>query len=274
MSLGKGLPNLGNTCYLNSILQCLRYSKPFVFLLKEYDAKTETRVMRNFIDLLFSGAPRGTLNSFVHNLAISNTEFRLLRQCDAHELYLYLIDTLYSNKNFKYKNVFQGTMQSTVSCDVCSQHSITQTPFISLSLQMSINSIQGVSELIECFTKTESLEDKIQCDNCNKKQSSKRKIDICKGPEILVIHLKRFQGLQKINTPISLDKYITVVGNKYTLYAVCNHTGSVNGGHYTAACKKRDGTWIMCNDNFITDVNSLPMQSSSPYILFYKSVIM
>lgn len=274
MSLGKGLPNLGNTCYLNSILQCLRYSKPFVFLLKEYDAKKETRLMHNFIDLLFSGAPRGTLNSFVHTLAITNNEFRILRQCDAHELYLYLIDTLYSNKDFKYKNVFKGSMQSTVSCNICSHHSITQTPFISLSLQMDTNRIQSVSELIGCFCETETLADEIQCDTCNQKQASTRKIDVCDGPEILVLHLKRFQGLRKNNTPVAIDKQITVAGKKYTLYCMCNHSGSVNGGHYTAACKKRDGSWIMCNDDFITDVNSVPMQSSSPYILFYKSDIM
>ena len=59
------------------------------------------------IDLLYAGASKTTLASFVHQLAMNNPEFKILRQCDAHELYLYLIDTLYSNKNFKFNNVFQ-----------------------------------------------------------------------------------------------------------------------------------------------------------------------
>ena len=268
--LGKGLPNMGNTCYLNSVLQCLRYSKPFVFLLKEYDCKKESPLMRNFIDLLYSGASKRTLNTFIHNLAMSNTEFKILRQCDAHELYLYLIDTLYTPKTFSFKNVFKGELQSSVQCKECQHTSITSTPFISISLQMVSSEIKSVKELVDDFCSKEELTADIQCDRCCQKRPSTRQFNISKNPDIVVIHLKRFQGFHKITTPVQLDRILSINNRQYQLYAMCNHSGGVNGGHYTAACKKRDGTWIMCNDDFITDINSLPMQSSAPYVLFYS----
>ena len=111
--------------------------------------------------------PPQTLNSFVHRLAVSSPEFRLLRQCDATELYLYLVDTLYS-KNFKFENVFQGKMKSTVECNTCGNQSITTTPFISLSLQMMMNEVKSVSQLIDLFCAKENA-GKIDCEQCREK---------------------------------------------------------------------------------------------------------
>ena len=270
MILGKGLPNLGNTCYINTILQCLRYTKHFVILFKEYDAKEETNLIRCFIDLLYSGSTKKTLNSFIHYLALSNCEFKMLKQGDAHELYLYLIDTLYTPMSFTFKNVFKGCLQSVVECKTCQHKSITKTPFISLSVPMIPDKIQSVKELVNEFCKEEILEERIQCDKCNQRQISSRKMHIFKKPDILVIHVKRFQGLYKITTPIIMNTVLTLQDTEYKLYSICNHVGSVRSGHYTAACKRRDNTWLMCNDDRINNLNSLPTQSPLPYILFYS----
>lgn len=35
----------------------------------------------------------------------------------------------------------------------------------------------------------------------------------------------------------------------YDLYAVSNHFGSLNGGHYTASAKNPDGRWYYYNDS-------------------------
>ena len=269
MILGKGLPNLGNTCYLNSILQCLRYSKPFVFLLKEYDGRKETPMMRNFIDLLYAGASKTSLNIFVHSLAVNSSEFKLLRQCDAHEFYLYVVDTLY-RKGFKYKNVFKGCCQSTVTCSICNNKSITITPFISLSLQMITNESASVETLLNNYCEVESLVDKIDCDSCGIKTDSTRQINISETPSMLVIHLKRFKAFVKDTTPVKINQSLTINGTQYILNSICNHSGGVGSGHYTAACRKRDGTWIMCNDDFLTELSRLPTESPAPYILFYR----
>jgi ubiquitin C-terminal hydrolase len=80
-------------------------------------------------------------------------------------------------------------------------------------------------------------------------------MEIYKCPEILIIHLKRFSHQRQtffssrklgdlIDFPIEgLDLGDYVVSqedksrSKYDLYAVSNHYGSLNGGHYTAYCK-------------------------------------
>ncbi len=81
-------------------------------------------------------------------------------------------------------------------------------------------------------------------------------MEVYRCPEFLIIHLKRFSHQRQsffssrkitdlIEFPIegeTLDLSSYVLQNKkgeklqYDLYAVSNHFGSLNGGHYTAYC--------------------------------------
>jgi ubiquitin C-terminal hydrolase len=74
-----------------------------------------------------------------------------------------------------------------------------------------------------------------------------KKFDLWKVPQILVIHLKRFQysrfSRDKLNTLVEfplegLDLSEIVLSKQekpvYDLFAVSHHSGGLGGGHYTA----------------------------------------
>ena len=54
---------------------------------------------------------------------------------------------------------------------------------------------------------------------------------------------------------------------KYDLFAVCNHSGVTQGGHYTATIKKGN-SWYEYNDTLIQPTKKVVTQKS--YCLFYK----
>jgi hypothetical protein len=56
----------------------------------------------------------------------------------------------------------------------------------------------------------------------------------------------------------------------YDLYAVTNHFGSLNGGHYTAFGKNPDGNWYNFNDSQVSSAGIKNICSSSAYLLFYR----
>lgn len=100
-------------------------------------------------------------------------------------------------------------------------------------------------------------------------------------PTILAIDFKRFTNrLRKnqiyIDFPINLDLSSYAVGyeNKqyqYELYGVCNHSGSIEGGHYTAYVKTANGKWYHFNDTSVEEVHNLnSIVSSQAYVLFYR----
>lgn len=276
--LKTGLPNFGNTCYINAVLQCLRYSKPLVYMLREHrvEAKPNDKkdqLLESFVELLFADCAAKDLHVFIRNLAYLQRQFSLLRQCDSHELYLYIIDTFFEKYPKKFVNPYKGSLESTVTCLSCSHESITCFPFISLSLEMETSQTpQKVSDLLLNFQKDEFLEDMIDCDKCCIKRKSKKKLCVKELPKLLVIHLKRFNGMRKNNSPIYIDKFIQVNGKKFRLFGLCNHSGTMNGGHYTATCRRRDSMWAVCNDNIIQKISDLPHSTPVAYILFFEAI--
>uniref|UniRef100_A0A7S4VHX8 Ubiquitin carboxyl-terminal hydrolase n=1 Tax=Ditylum brightwellii TaxID=49249 RepID=A0A7S4VHX8_9STRA len=113
-----------------------------------------------------------------------------------------------------------------------------------------------LEQCLRNFSKEEILdgENMRQCSRCKKRQRSTKRLLVNKFPSILVFHLKRFSNSRrKLNTEVafplkSLDVSSLYYHNEdcnssathlkkpilYDLYALCNHTGSLHSGHYTA----------------------------------------
>jgi ubiquitin C-terminal hydrolase len=56
----------------------------------------------------------------------------------------------------------------------------------------------------------------------------------------------------------------------YDLIGICNHSGSVGGGHYTSFVKDNN-EWYLCNDTQIIKINDTEnMITPKAYCLFYR----
>lgn len=94
------------------------------------------------------------------------------------------------------------------------------------------------------------------------------------------LHLKRFGNeQQKIGTSVEypcsdLDVSALAYGDntdapRYDLYAVSDHHGSVNFGHYTSSCKLvTEEAFYSFNDEEVDEM--VDLDGSKVYILFYK----
>lgn len=122
-------------------------------------------------------------------------------------------------------------------------------------------------------------------ENTKKYQNVKRQILFWSLPTILVIDLKRFFSNNKKNQKLvdipvdnlDLSKYIIGYNRDnyiYDLYGICNHSGSVYGGHYTAFVKNANNKWYSFNDTNVSEINSNMLITPKAYCLFYRKKIM
>lgn len=71
-----------------------------------------------------------------------------------------------------------------------------------------------------------------------------------------------------LNIPGNVD--LMRFENRYDLYAVCNHYGSMTNGHYTAFCKNPvDNNWYSFDDECVHPITESQLVSNGAYLLFY-----
>ncbi len=142
-----------------------------------------------------------------------------------------------------------------------------------------------IFDCMDFYCKMERMEG----ENAWYNEKTKEKEDIDKGirfwslPNVLMINLKRFDYTgkklrQNISTPIhnvDFSKYIEGYNKKsyiYDLYAICNHSGGVLGGHYTAIVKNANNKWYLYNDTVVNEINENKIITPSAYCFFYRKV--
>lgn len=160
--------------------------------------------------------------------------------------------------------------------------SINPEPFFMVDLPIPPNNKSP--SLIDCFNyyvEGEIIENYTD-EETKEKVNIRKKISFWSFPNILAIDLKRFNNrFQKnqiyVTFPLdNLDLSDYIIGYKkekfkYELYGVCNHSGGVMGGHYTAYVKNANGKWYHYNDTSVSEVGiNESIVSPKAYVLFYR----
>ena len=145
-------------------------------------------------------------------------------------------------------------------------------------------------DCLNLYTRQETLapENGWRCPVCKVEVQASKKLELWSLPDILILHLKRFQqtssvSRQKIDTmvhcpyTVDLDEYVVAHSphrasgrNAFRLFAVSNHMGSLSGGHYTAVARAPESEqWYTLDDSSCRPENS-DIISRSAYVLFYE----
>lgn len=286
-----GFSNLGNTCYMNSALGCLRYTMPLTRYLLNNKIDVDNEFLQSYINLLEetwinnnnSVAP----SNFKKQLGKTNKMFNNTRQHDSQEFVIHFLDTIHESlknegvKNDKKKSIisdlFNGRFKSTISCPNCDYQSETFETFN--NLPVSIDNIN----LIDCldqFSSEEILDkdNKYKCDKCQKYVQAKKKMEICDYPQILIIVLKRFSRNRKITRDINFSTeglYIKANNNiiHYNLFGTVNHYGNLNGGHYTSNVLHPSKGWFCMDDSSCSTVSKKNVVTNAVYIAFFERMV-
>ena len=197
-----------------------------------------------------------------------------------------MIKNMYSKEYSEVWNLFYAVHVSEITnLETGNQIKITPEPYFMIDLPIPENNKSP--SLIDCFNhyvEGEILEGENGWYNeeMNERMNIKKKIQFWSFPNILVIDFKRFNTrFQKnqihITFPLDdLDLSEYVIGYKkeiykYELYGVCNHSGGVMGGHYTAFVKNANGKWYHFNDTSVSEVALIDsIVSPKAYVLFYR----
>lgn len=239
----RGLVNMGSTCYMSCIIQCLARNPYFLkYSLNQThykECKTHNPsiciscaldgVVKEFYGSVSAEEMRESNGGLINLLNCSwkiNENLAGYSQQDAHEFWQFLLNRLHceykanngisrkdSNNddtelcNCIYHRVFQGFLKSSIVCPECNNNSKTSIePFMDLSLD--IKGKMNIYDCLDSFHKKEQLHDfDYNCDNCNTSQDAIKQLKISKLSAVLVLQLKRFEHLMNGNS-IKLNDFI------------------------------------------------------------------
>jgi ubiquitin C-terminal hydrolase len=192
------------------------------------------------------------------------------------------IKQMYENDYSEIWKLFYGTQITIIENNINKQRlNIIPEPFSILNLPIPPKNELQLEECFDLYVETETMsgENAIKDDSGNILDANKQ-ILFWSFPEILVIDIKRFNSSNRKNMclvhfPLTLDLSKYVIGyNKenyiYDLYAVCNHSGSVLGGHYTSFVKNANGNWYHYNDTLVKLVDVSKIVTPQAYCFFYR----
>ena len=310
-----GLVNLGNTCFMNSLLQVLIDIDDFEKLFIKNSKKDN---LFYFFSELYNSS-RVTNNNVINPQQFhkalqdkasknKNNIFVGYNQNDPSELLMFLLDNFHDEIKREVEMKINGTSKNitdnlAIKCYEMKKKTLEKSysEIYNLFYFIEINQIKNTktnvmeyvpqwsSQLSLPLVNKSSMISKIQLKDCIKyyakeniidDQNKSMKFKFWDLPNILVIVLQRFSSTFHKNNILvefpldDLDMSSYIIGYNsdkylYELVGVCNHMGSINGGHYTSFSKKND-KWTLYNDSQSHLVKPENVISNNAYCLFYK----
>eukprot|EP01071_Lankesteria_metandrocarpae_P001413 Lankesteria_metandrocarpae@DN152_c0_g1_i1.p1 len=289
-----GLQNLGNTCWLNSLLQAMRLTIAFTtnvmhFVLRDTGDKDEDPYLRTNINLLReikilmaeslitkkkSLEPRKLRGALPEIYTEGN------RQQDAHEGLQFLFTAFGGSDKSLIRLIFSGEVIHKIRCGTCLNETRRNEttydfsfPVLSEATARKKKAKLSVQRYFNNFMKVEILsgDNKYKCEKCDKEVPQAHKwTEILSPPAHIVVVLQRYSWdlvtleKKKEKTYVDVNTSIKVGEYTYKLYASIIHKGkTANSGHYYAIgkysevlpqAKSGGGDWFIYDDSVVRPV--------------------
>ena len=284
-----GLRNLGNTCYVNSILQQFYFIDFFRDALLgldftamtplDSDMKHVTESLKE-LQLLFARMQTSSLSSispeqFCRSFkGMNNQPINPGLQQDAYEFLNCFLDTVEDGfpveKSPQIMGQFRGTMINEIKSLEEEHPFSSQHPESFLTLLVDVKNCRNLSQALDKLVTQEIMDgdNALFRENLNRKVPVSRQSRFKSFPQTLMLVLKRFEYDQntfqrvKLNNlfefPLSLDlQPWTIDCNTKCLYdlkGVVVHSGSAEYGHYYSHILK-EKTWYEFNDKRVREIH-------------------
>ncbi|EIJ87516.1 ubiquitin carboxyl-terminal hydrolase 22/27/51 [Nematocida parisii] len=280
----KGFLNLKRTCYVSSLLQSVLSIEVFIQNLLEVNhsmngCKSTECILCSLNRILFqmynSTSGYVDISELIKIFWENNPAFAKSEYQDVQEFFMFLSSQVHgllecnpaADKKCAIHNTFGGVFMSSIICD-CSFTEVMTEPFTSISMDIFGGTLEST---LDKYFQEEKVVIHKEC-KCGNTESYTKKVEIKTLPNVLCLHLKRYQvqnkTISKIDTVVSYPEELTVGGKVFTLSSTIMHSGEIDSGHYIAYTR-RNSQWYLTNDEEIIRVSLVYLLNKPVYILFY-----
>lgn len=284
------IPNVGATCYLNSLIQCLYCFDMFRHFIHKSANKSK---LVECVDFFMRPTDKSIVLSpkDVHSKIVimqSELDIPMFLQNDTHEIYTMLIYKLHDvlGKQYEWqppvptidKNEFfamnsdlafykdmekkrsfvskhmYGRLIKQIRCGNCGFYHHNYESFLSFDVDITH---QDVFECIKNTLKPKNVSSDWICDKCKTSSTtSERSTLLWKCPRIFVITIQRFSDYRsKNNKEVHIPTLLCIETQeticRYRLRSLASHYGSANNGHYVALAEHASKWWVIDDDRIL-----------------------
>ena len=175
--------------------------------------------------------------------------------------------------------IFGGLQRSITKCSSCQVGTQNYEMFHNVCLAFPCNAMEVTLEsMLGDYLREEPLED--ICRSCGASNCRTKSLEITRWPRCLAVQFQRFEThfptqrrikiARAVHYPVDLRVCPAL---SYNLRGVILHTGTFDGGHYTAIVEDGHQQWHLCDDAAEPkSISASKVVSTNAYMLFYEQI--